>query len=60
MALTEIIVKYNGDIASAARSAGGTAEIISSNYAIFSIDSDNIPMLYGYTEIEDIEVSKNL
>ena len=60
MAQTEIIVKYNGNINTVASSVGGTAEILSSSYAIITLDENNIMQLYQYTEIEDIELSKRL
>ncbi len=60
MAQTEVIVKYNGNIANVAFSAGGAAEILSSNYAVITIEENNIPTLYEYTEVEDIELPKKL
>ena len=60
MALTEIIVKYNGDIFSVANIFNSYAEILSPNYAILSIDTNQIVQLYSFPEIEDIELPKKL
>ncbi len=60
MALTEIIVKYNGNISAVADSFNSYAEILSSNYAILSIDTNEINRLYSFPEIEDIELPKKL
>lgn len=60
MSQTEIIVKYNGDIQSVASAVGGTAEILSSNYAVITLDDSMILELNNFTEIEDIEVPKRL
>ena len=60
MALTEIIVKYNGDIFSVANAFNSFAEILSPNYAILFIDSSQINQLYSFPEIEDIELPKKL
>ena len=56
----EVIVKFNGDIYKAAERAGGSAEILSSDYAVINIERNSIPLLYEYTEIEDIELPKKL
>ena len=56
----EVIVKYNGDIFRTAEVLGGTAEILSCHYAIVTIDEKRLRELYAFTEVEDIEVSKQL
>ncbi len=60
MAMTEIIVKYNGDIFSAVQQVNASAEIIGQNYAIVLIDDSKINELYTFSEIEDIELPKRL
>ncbi len=60
MAETEVIVKYNGNIQQIANSLGGTAEILSRNCAILTIEENQIQNLYELTEIEDIELPKRL
>ena len=58
--IMEVIVKYNGDIFRTAEVLGGTAEILSCHYAIVTIDEKRLRELYAFTEVEDIEVSKQL
>lgn len=53
--MVEIIVKYNGDINAVAIEIGASAEILSSQYAILTIDENQINNLYSYSQIEDIE-----
>ena len=60
MALTEIIVKYNGDIFSLAELLNASAEVLSQDYAILSIEQNKINELYSFSEIEDIEFPKKL
>ncbi len=60
MSQTEIIVKYNGDVNAVAAAVGGAAEILSSNYAVITLDDSRILELHNFTEIEDIEVPKRL
>ena len=60
MALTEVIVKFSGDIFSVAQDLFGQAELLSDDYAIITIDEGRISELYQYVEIEDIELSKEL
>ncbi len=56
----EVIVKYNGDIVQAAERIGGRAELLSHQYAIVTLEEEQVPLLYGYTEVEDIERAKRL
>ena len=58
--MSEIIVKYNGDVFGTAEKVGADVELLSDNYAIFQIDKSNIPVLSSFTEIEDIELPKRL
>ncbi len=57
---TELIVKYNGDIERVARSVGATVEILNSTFAIMTIEVDEIPSLYNFSEIEFLELPKTL
>ena len=56
----EVIVKYNGDITQAAESIGGQAELLSHQYAVITLPEEQLPALYQFTEVEDIELSKRL
>ena len=60
LALTEVIVKFSGDIFSVAQNLFGQAELLSDDYAILTVDEERIYELYQYVEIEDIELSKEL
>ncbi|MDO5559637.1 MAG: S8 family peptidase [Oscillospiraceae bacterium] len=56
----EVIVKFNGDIESAARELMAEAEVLFKEYAIITIDRENISKLYSYSQIESLELPKNL
>ncbi|MFV0314588.1 MAG: S8 family serine peptidase, partial [Anaerotignum sp.] len=56
----EVITKFNGNIKRVAEELGGTAEIIYENYAILTLDKTKIVNLVGYSEIEHLELPKNL
>lgn len=58
--MVEVIAKYNGDIKMIAAELGASAEILTENYAIITIARKNIPVLYQYTQIENLELPKNL
>lgn len=60
MILVEVIIKYNGNIENIMGNLGATVEILSSSFAIIQIPPDNIEKLENYTEIEYIELPKNL
>ncbi len=60
MDTVEIIVKYNGDIVAAAQRVNASAEILSQDYAVITIDRGRINELYAFSEIEDIEFPKRL
>lgn len=60
MILVEVIIKYNGNIENIMGNLGTTVEILSSSFAIIQIPPDNIEKLENYTEIEYIELPKNL
>ncbi|KXL53208.1 PII-type proteinase precursor [Anaerotignum neopropionicum] len=56
----EVIVKFNGDIERVAAELDAEAEIIYLNYAIITIDKTRIGLLNTYSEVEHIELPKNL
>ena len=56
----EVIVKFNGNIYDVAESVGGSAELLSADYAVINMERSSIPLLYEFTEIEDIELPKKL
>ncbi len=56
----EVIVKFNGDIVKVAEELGAEAEIIYLNYAIVTIDKTRIGELNAYSEVEHIELPKNI
>lgn len=56
----EIIVKYNGDILKISRELGIETEILTSNYAIMTLEPEKIPLLLDFTEIEFIETPRTL
>jgi len=56
----EVIVKYSGDIRAVAKELGGAAEVLLQNYAILTLPRGNIPALYAYTQVENLELPKNL
>jgi subtilisin family serine protease len=58
--LVEVIVKYHGDIISVGAQAGADIEILTSNYAIATLDVRRLNEFYKYNEVEYIEAPKNL
>lgn len=56
----EVIVKYSGDISQITKDLQAEVEILLHGYAIITIDRDQIPKLYAYQQIENIEMPKNL
>lgn len=56
----EVIVKYNGDIAAAAAAVGAQAEILSETFAILTLDTQKIPELMNFSEVEYIELPRIL
>lgn len=56
----ELIVKYHGDLASIAETLGAEAELLFQGYAIVTLERANIPALYAYPQIENIELPKLL
>ena len=53
--ILEVIVKYNGNILEVSKSLGGVAEILTSNYAIITLQAEKIPLLLNFSEVEFIE-----
>ena len=58
--MPEVIVKYTGDISAAMSALSAQAEILGDSFAIITIESELIPELYNFREIEYIELPKNL
>lgn len=58
--LIEVIVKYSGDVLAVGAALDAFVEILDTNYAIFTISLENLEQLYGYNQIEYIELPKNL
>ncbi len=58
--LIEVIVKYHGDIEKVGDEVGADIEILTSNYAIATLDIEQLPEFYNYSEVEYVELPKNL
>ena len=58
--MIELIIRYNGNIKDIINDLNGAVEILSSSFAIIKISQKDIEKLEGYTEIEYIEIPKNL
>lgn len=58
--LIEVIVKFHGDILEVGRQLGVDIELLTSNYAIASMDVTQLPAFYGFPEVEYVELPKNL
>jgi len=56
----EVIVKYNGSLRAVEAGLNLRAELLGDYYAILTLRSSDIPMLYDYREIEYIELPRNL
>lgn len=56
----EIIVKYNGDLFQITKDFPAEVEILFANYAIVTLERDNIMRLYSYPQVESIELPKSL
>ncbi len=56
----QVLVKYNGDIESVARTEGGFAQIISNQFAVLTLPTERIDSLLKYTQVEYIETPKRL
>ncbi len=58
--ITEIIVKYTGDLANAVTELGGTTEILSEDFAIVTLPTSQIDALYRLHQTEYLEIPKRL
>lgn len=58
--MLEVIVKYNGDIIKVGEELEADVEILSANYAIFTLHISRLSSLYEFKEVEYIELPKNL
>lgn len=58
--VTEVIVKYNGDILMVATTLSAAVEILNESYAIFTLDSSKIDELMSFSQVEYIELPKTL
>lgn len=58
--MQEVIVKYSGNIEEALKNSDIIIEPLSNNYAILTLNKNDIESLYSYDEIEFIEMPKNL
>lgn len=56
----EVIVKFNGDIEGVAKELNAEAEILYQDYAIITLNKDQLPELNFFPEIEHIELPKTL
>ncbi|MDR1620109.1 MAG: S8 family serine peptidase [Clostridiales bacterium] len=56
----EVIVKYNGDLASVSRALNAQAETLGARYAILTMDKEVINSLNGFPEIEYWELPQAL
>jgi subtilisin family serine protease len=56
----EIIIKYSGDLVNAIGDLEATAEILSEDFAIVTLPTDNIDKLYRLPETEYLEIPKRL
>ena len=58
--LVEVIVKYHGDIVRVGAEVNADIELLTSNYAIATLEIQQLPAFYTYSEVEYIELPKNL
>lgn len=56
----QVLVKYHGDIENVARKEGGVAQLINDQFATLTIPPERIENLINYTEVEYIQVPKQL
>ncbi|MGL4344408.1 MAG: S8 family peptidase [Cellulosilyticaceae bacterium] len=57
--MVQVIVKYNGDIVEVARQEGGSAQLLSEQFAVLTMPVQNIKNLNNYTQVEYVEVPHN-
>jgi len=56
----EVIVKYSGDLHRVEVEIGAEVEVLGEGFAIITLESRQIPLLYDYAEIVYIEMPKTL
>jgi subtilisin family serine protease len=56
----EVIVKFSGSLAGIARELAAQVELLGDNYAILTLPAGDVSRLYSYSEIEYVELPKNL
>ena len=56
----EVIVKFHGDLLEVGRQVGADIEILTSNYAIATLDVTRLTEFYNLPEVEYVELPKNL
>ncbi|OQA15141.1 MAG: PII-type proteinase precursor [Firmicutes bacterium ADurb.Bin356] len=56
----EVIVKYHGDLSKLSADLNAQVELLSERYAIITLRQSEIPLLNDYSEIEHIELPKEL
>ncbi|MCL2376315.1 MAG: S8 family serine peptidase [Defluviitaleaceae bacterium] len=58
--MTELIIKYTGDVVAAIKALDAIVEILSGRFAIITIDEDKIPYLEDLSGIDYIEHPKSI
>ncbi len=58
--LWEVIVRFSGDLEPLAAELSAKVELLGSNFAILTLDGEDISRLYDYPQIEYIELPKTL
>ena len=56
----EVIVKYNGDLSAVQAGTQATVELLGDNFAILTLPPELIPRLYSFSQIEYIELPKDV
>ena len=56
----EVIVKYNGSLAGVEAQLDAEVEILNANYAIITLPHEQLRALYGFPQVEYIELPKRL
>ncbi|MDR2908607.1 MAG: S8 family serine peptidase, partial [Oscillospiraceae bacterium] len=56
----EIIVKYNGSLDAVSEALEAEVELLGGSYAILTMNASRIREIYNYSEIEYVELPKNL
>ena len=56
----ELIAKFNGSLSQIAEALDADVEILTQGYAIITVNRNQIPALYDYSQIESLELPKSL